>query len=107
MWVGVTLAVVVELVPKTIRTASVAYYLFIISIIGGNVPLLVPIIKKSLGLRNALYILFPGLYVLSSALFLLTLFVLKRDLRNAEMNSLDVTSPLLPDSPKEDSSKMI
>lgn len=106
MWVGVTLAVVVELVPNAIRTASVAFYLFIISIIGGNVPLLVPVIKQSLGLRNALYILFPGLYVLSSGLFLLTLFVLKRDLRNV-IDTSDVTSPLLPESTKEESDRLV
>lgn len=42
VWVGITLAVVIELVPKELRTASIALYLFIISNIGGNMPLLVP-----------------------------------------------------------------
>lgn len=106
MWVGVTLAVVVELVPNSIRTASVAYYLFIISMIGGNVPLLVPVLKSSLGLRNSLYILFPGLYLLSSVLFLVTLFVLKKDLQRA-IDVSDVTSPLLPETPSKDGDKMI
>ena len=95
MWVGVTLTVVVELVPSTIRTASVAWYLFVISIIGGNVPLLVPVIKKVTSLRVALYILFPGLYVLGSVLFLLTLFVLKRDLTRVQ--EPDETKPLVKD----------
>ena len=47
MWVGVTLAVGVELVPAQVRTAAVAVYLFIITNIGGNVPLLVPPIQHS------------------------------------------------------------
>lgn len=42
MWVGITLAVVVELVPSDIKTTAVAVYLFIISNIGGNANLLVP-----------------------------------------------------------------
>ena len=42
MWIGVTLAVVMELVPQDLRTSSVAMYLFITSNIGGNLPLLVP-----------------------------------------------------------------
>lgn len=42
MWVGITLAVVVELVPSEIKTTAVAAYLFIISNIGGNANLLVP-----------------------------------------------------------------
>lgn len=47
MWVGVTLAVAVELVPSQVRTSAVAVYLFIITNIGGNIPLLVPPITKS------------------------------------------------------------
>ena len=42
MWVGVTLAVLVEVIPSPLRTIGVAVYLFIISNIGGNMPLLVP-----------------------------------------------------------------
>ncbi|XP_078349964.1 MFS-type efflux pump MSMEG_3705-like [Oculina patagonica] len=98
MWVGVTLTVVVELVPNTIRSPAIAGYLFIISIIGGNVPLLVPLLKKVTSLRTALYILFPGLYLLSSVFFLLTLFSLKRDLRLAQEEE-DAIKPLLPETP--------
>ncbi|XP_035709342.1 protein spinster homolog 1 isoform X3 [Folsomia candida] len=89
MWVSVTLAVLVELVPAKIKTTSVAVYFFIISNIGGNMPLLVPVLRpafeswgytKEAALRFTLLALYPGEYVLGSALFLLTLFVLKRDI---------------------------
>lgn len=103
MWVGVTLTVVVELVPNMIRSPAIAGYLFVISIIGGNMPLLVPPLKKITSLRTALYILFPGLYLLSSVLFLLTLFSLKRDLRQVEAEQ-DVIKPLLPETPNSDPS---
>ena len=101
MWIGVALTVVVELVPKALRTSVVAYYLFIISIIGGNMPLAVPPLKEATGsLRVALYLLYPGLYLASSVLFLLTLFVLKWDSERAkkfedQMNR--ESSPLLDD----------
>lgn len=95
---GVTLTVVVELVPNTIRSPAIAGYLFIISIIGGNVPLLVPPLKKITSLRVALYILFPGLYLVSSVLFLLTLLSLKRDMRRAQEED-EIIRPLLPETP--------
>ena len=47
MWVGITLTVVVEVVPTALRTSAVAVYMFIISNIGGNMPLLVPVLKKA------------------------------------------------------------
>lgn len=58
-------------------------------------PLLVPVLKKVTNLRVALYILFPGLYVLGSVLFLLSLFVLKRDLKKVQ--DFAETKPLLPE----------
>jgi len=47
MWVGVTLAVVIEVVSVPLRTSAVAIYLFIISNVGGNMPLLVPVLKSA------------------------------------------------------------
>ncbi|EDV27969.1 uncharacterized protein TRIADDRAFT_12709, partial [Trichoplax adhaerens] len=72
MWIGVTLAVIVEVVPSNIRTVAVAIYLFIITNIGGLMPLLIPPIATSTSLRTALILLFPGLYLLSSGLFFIT-----------------------------------
>ena len=106
MWVGVTLTVVVELVPNTIRSPAVAGYLFIISIIGGNTPLLVPPLKEITSLRTALYILYPGLYLLSSVFFLLTLSSLKRDMRRAKEEE-EVIKPLLPETSTEHGGKTL
>nr|CAH0100929.1 unnamed protein product [Daphnia galeata] len=89
MWVGVALAVLVELVPADVRTTAVAAYFFIISNIGGNMPLLVPPVKKAFmnagfgevdSLRNTLYLFFPGEYILGALLFLVSLVVLHRDI---------------------------
>ncbi|XP_048776691.1 MFS-type efflux pump MSMEG_3705-like isoform X2 [Ostrea edulis] len=92
MWVGITLAVVVELVPSDIKTTAVAVYLFIISNIGGNANLLVPPLtqhfeddgySKSAALRAALYIMYPGPYVYGAVVYLSSLFVIRRDKRRA------------------------
>lgn len=47
MWVGVALTVLVELVQPQFKTSAIAVYLFIITNIGGNVPLLVPPIQHA------------------------------------------------------------
>lgn len=101
MWIGVALTVIVELAPKALRTSVVAYFGFIIDMIGGNIPLAVPPLKEATGsLRIALYLLYPGLYLASSIIFLLTLFVLKRDTekaKNLEDRINRQSSPLLDD----------
>ena len=47
MWVGVALTVLVELVRPQFKTSAIAVYLFIITNIGGNIPLLVPPIQHA------------------------------------------------------------
>ena len=47
MWIPITLAVLVELVPAEVRTAAVAFYFFVISNIAGNMPLLVDPVKQA------------------------------------------------------------
>ncbi|KAL8609601.1 hypothetical protein ACOMHN_023737 [Nucella lapillus] len=92
MWVGVALTVLVELVDPRFKTQAIAVYLFLITNLGGNVPLLVPPIQKAFqhagaastaaALRGTLYILYPGLYVGGGLLFLVTLCSIRRDQRN-------------------------
>ena len=79
MWIGVCLAVVVELRKKT-ATSAVAVYIFAINIIGGNMVVLVPPLSSQSGwdLQYALVVLFPGMYFLSSLIFLITLCVVRR-----------------------------
>ena len=94
MWVGVASAIVVDLVPSSIRTSAVAVYLFIITVIGGNFNLLVAPLRHSFrqttnepksddpkSYRWSLFLTFPGLYVLSSLMFIVVFFVMRWDLR--------------------------
>ena len=49
MWIGATMALVLDLVPSTMRTTSIALYLFIIFNIGGNAPGLVNVLARAIG----------------------------------------------------------
>ena len=52
MWVGVMLALVLELTPVPMRVISVGVYYFIIANVGGNMPLLVPLLQPKLGQKG-------------------------------------------------------
>lgn len=93
MWIGITLAVIVELMPSDIRTTGVALYLFIITNIGGNVQLLIPSIRdafesadysKADAWRATLYILYPGPYIYGALVYILVFIVIKRDQKRAQ-----------------------
>jgi len=102
MWVGVCLSVMVELIPERLRNTGVGLYFFIIGNIGGNMSILLPPLEKFFqktyemselnALRGALFILFPGAYVISSILFLLTLFSFKSDYLKAKNSILTAQS---------------
>jgi len=115
MWIGVTLALVIDLVPSYIRTTIIAVYLFIVTLIGGNFNLAVTaFISAGLSRTTALVLCFPCLYALSSVLFLLTFFVMRYDLKKKQQHDkfslmandskkppkLDQTQPTINDDSK-------
>ena len=76
MWIGVCLAVVMDLVPLSLTSTAVAIYLFIINNIGGSLNLAVPMLEGAIGLRSALIILFPGMYLMAAVLFAAALLLI-------------------------------
>lgn len=76
VWIGVSLAIVIEMVPRRVVAAAVAVFLFAINNIGGLLPLLIPPLQAMLNLRYTLLFLFPGSYVVSAALFALSLIII-------------------------------
>lgn len=101
MWVGTTLSVIIELVPEELRNTGVGFYFFIITNIGGNMQNLLPLLtnyfkkhynfEELRALRSSLYILYPGCYVVGSLVYLLTLFVIKRDYQRTLLNKSKLT----------------
>ena len=89
MWIGVAIAVVVGMVPVLIQGSVIAVYLFIITVIGGNFNILVTVfVQAGLDRQWALLITFPGLYMLSSILFIVTFFVHRCEIAKAQNSSL-------------------
>ena len=109
MWIGVTLALVVDLVPSYIRTTTIAVYLFIITLIGGNFNLLVvACIEAGLSRTTALILCFPCLYALSSVIFLITFFVMRYDLnkkKQMDQMPLQANDFVTPTTPSLDPSE--
>lgn len=77
VWIGVCLAVVIELVPHRVVAAAIAVFLFVINNIGGAMPLLVPVLEARINLRYTLLILFPGMYLIAASLFCVVLVIVK------------------------------
>lgn len=112
MWIGVASAIIVDLAPSKIRTAVIAVYLFIITVIGGNFNLLVPPIHHGFkqhfsdlaSYRWSLFLTFPGVYALSSLLFVLAFFLMRLDLKHkmSVEQRLVVNQPKDPEESEED-----
>ena len=75
VWIGVCLAIVIEMVPRRVVAVAVAFFLFVINNIGGLFPLLIPALDNKLQLRYVILLLFPGAYVVAAILFAVTLAV--------------------------------
>ncbi|EDW78202.1 uncharacterized protein Dwil_GK16301 [Drosophila willistoni] len=77
MWFGIVFAIVVEIVPLRVRSSTIGVFLFVMNNIGGNLPILVDPVAKSLGYRSSLMIFYAGFYGISSILFFITMFLLE------------------------------
>lgn len=65
MWFGIVFAVLVEIVPVQVRSTTVGVFLFVMNNIGGNIPILVDPIAKSIGYRESVTIFYAGAYIIS------------------------------------------
>lgn len=65
MWFGIVFAILVEVVPLSMRSTTVGVFLFVMNNVGGNLPILIEPIRTSLGFREALYIFYAGFYLIS------------------------------------------
>jgi len=78
MWMGVLFAILIELVPVKVCSVIVGIFLFVMNNIGGNLPVVVNPIKDSIGYRQALFIFYPGGYLLSAIVFACCALLLRR-----------------------------
>ncbi|XP_013414102.1 probable sphingolipid transporter spinster homolog 2 isoform X2 [Lingula anatina] len=95
MWIGVCLAVVIDLTPPQLRTSAVAIYMFIITAIGGNLLLLLPSLSTAMNdMRGALVVLYPTLFGASAVAFLVTIFVFW-NIQRKKMKVVQERTPLI------------
>ncbi|XP_066144125.1 probable 4-methylmuconolactone transporter [Euwallacea fornicatus] len=76
MWFGILFAILVEIVPLHVRSTTVGIFLFVMNNIGGNLPIAVEPVSKSIGYRESLFIFYVAFYLISSMMFLLTVFLM-------------------------------
>lgn len=89
MWFGIVFAVVVEVVPLSMRSTTVGIFLFVMNNIGGNLPIAVEPIRTSLGFREALYVFYAGFYLISSVMFFLLIFIMEPKSKAPQKPALD------------------
>ncbi|CAH0595498.1 unnamed protein product [Chrysodeixis includens] len=76
MWFGIVFAILVEIVPLSVRSTTVGVFLFVMNNVGGNLPILVDPVSKAIGYREAIMIFYAGFYGISSIMFFLTMFLM-------------------------------
>ncbi|XP_075219485.1 hexuronate transporter [Lycorma delicatula] len=72
MWFGILFAILVEIVPLSVRSTTVGVFLFVMNNIGGNLPILLEPVRKETSFRHSLAIFYAGAYLISSVLFAIT-----------------------------------
>lgn len=65
MWFGILFAMVVEIVPLHVRSTIIGVFLFVMNNIGGNLPIAVEPVSKSIGYRESLYVFYVATYAIS------------------------------------------
>lgn len=55
-----------EIVPLHVRSTTVGIFLFVMNNIGGNLPIAVEPVSKSIGYRESLYIFYVAFYLISN-----------------------------------------
>ncbi|CAG4934135.1 unnamed protein product [Colias eurytheme] len=89
MWFGILFAILVEIVPLSVRSTTVGVFLFVMNNVGGNLPILVDPVSKAIGYREAIMIFYAGFYALSAILFFLTMFFMDGPIEREEDNKTD------------------
>uniref|UniRef100_A0A1B6MGD8 Major facilitator superfamily (MFS) profile domain-containing protein n=2 Tax=Graphocephala atropunctata TaxID=36148 RepID=A0A1B6MGD8_9HEMI len=78
MWFGILFAILVEIVPLSVRSTTVGVFLFVMNNVGGNLPILLEPVRKATSFQDALAIFYAGAYLVSSVLFGITMLLMEQ-----------------------------
>lgn len=81
-WFAILFTVIVEIVPENTRGICTAVFLFVMNVIAGTLGILVETVGDAIGLKETMYIFFPGMIALDAVLFFLTSIPLYLKSRN-------------------------
>lgn len=70
-WFAILFTVIVEIVPAETRAFCVAVFLFVMNMLAGNLAVLVKTAGEAIGLKEAMYIFFPGFVAVCAVFFFL------------------------------------
>ena len=80
-WFAILFTVITEICNPEVKSTCIALFLFIMNNIGGNLPVIVDPIAKSIGYQEAVYVVWPGCVAVSGILFFLASIPLWRQSR--------------------------
>jgi len=91
-WFAVLFTVIVEIVEPEVRSTCLAIFLFLMNLVGGNLPVIVSPLRSYFDdYRTALYLVWPGFLAISAVIFLLASFPLwvrdRRATKQYQVNS--------------------
>lgn len=84
-WFAILFTVIIEVCPPEVKSGMIGLFLFIMNNVGGNLPVIVDPLAKSMGYREAIYFIWPGCVALSSVMFFLASIPLWRQARQSEL----------------------
>jgi len=90
-WFSVLFTVIVEIVDPEVRSTCIAIFLFLMNLVGGNLPVIVAPLRNYFGdYRTALYLVWPTFCATSSVIFFLASIPLwLRGRRTAEQSTAE------------------
>lgn len=91
MWFGILFAILVEIVPLSVRSTTVGVFLFVMNNIGGNLPILVEPLRKSTSYKHSLAVFYAGAYLVSSILFAATTLMMEPKKDKKPKNAYDLS----------------
>nr|XP_002734299.1 PREDICTED: probable sphingolipid transporter spinster homolog 1-like [Saccoglossus kowalevskii] len=90
MWSGIIITAIVEQAPPGRQASAMAVYVMTLNVIGGNLSLSLPILRKMYSWRIAMLILWPGAYVCAAAMFAWSITLAgRRTIRTPVLNALE------------------
>jgi len=80
-WFGILFVTLVEVAPDNLKTSVLGVFLFLMNNTGGNVPVALDPLSKAIGYRESLFILYPGMMIMSGLFFIVAVVPLKHQMR--------------------------